>query len=138
MTSANWIILLSGTDISDKVMSFSVTCDATSYCRQLSMAVADASIYAGLDFLSLPDAPTVEVYTYSGSSSNPTFPGDYTKLGSFFVERASHTDTPNDSLTDEIWGRSKTALLGSPFAAKVTKTWSTDTSCFAICDCNFA
>ena len=129
-----WRILQNDVDISSKVTSFTVTCDATSYCRQLSMAVADPSVYAGLDFLTLPDEPTIEVYAYSGSSAAPTFPDDYTKLGSFFVERASHTDTPNDSLTGEIWGRSKTALLGSPFAAKVTRIWSTDTSFYAICE----
>lgn len=130
----DWRILLNDADISSKVISFTVTCDATSYCRQLSMAVADPTVYAALDFLSLPDAPTIEVYAYAGSSSAPDFPDDYTKLGSFFIERATHADTPNDSLTVEIWGRSKTALLGSPFAAKVTQIWSSNTSFYAICE----
>lgn len=130
----DWRILLDDTDISSKVASFSVTCDATAYCRQLTMAVVDPTVYAGLDFLSLPDAPTVDVYAYTGTDTNPTFPDDYTKLGSFFVERPRHTESPHSSLTDEIWGRSKTALLGSPFAAKVTKTWSEDTSFYAVCE----
>jgi len=130
----DWRIFLNDTDISDKVASFTVTCDATSYCRQLSVVIADPTVYAGLDFLSVPDAPVIEAYVYVGDETAPDFPDDYTCLGSFFAERATHLDTPNDSITSELWGRSKTALLGSPFAAKVTKSWTEDTSFYAICE----
>lgn len=130
----DWRILLNSSDISSKVASFTVTCDATSYCRQLSMAIADPDIYAGFDFLTLPDAPTVDVYVYSGAPPSPVFPADYTKLGSFFVERPGITHSPHASLVNEVWGRSKTALLGSPFAAKITQTWSDDTSFYAVCE----
>ena len=130
----DWRILLDSVDISGKVATFTVTYDAASYCRQLSMAIADPALYAGFDFLALPDAPAVDVYAYAGADPAPVFPDDYTLLGSFFVERPGISHSPNASLINEVWGRSKTALLGSPFAGKITRTWTSDTGFYSICN----
>ena len=125
-------ILLSGVDVSAKVASFSIEASLESYCREAEVTFADPSVLAGIDLYILPDAPALSIFTRADLS------GAWVPQGTFFVERPIYKDAASSSTAEGVWGRSKTALLGSPFAAKVTKTWTGQTSFFAICQemCN--
>jgi hypothetical protein len=120
-----WQILLNGVDISEKVSNFEITEDAQSYCRELTFGLLDKTIYNSFDFLSLPEEPTVEVKTRTGST--------WVSQGLFFVERPSFREEITSSKADQVWGRSLTARLGSPFAVRITKAWTAQTSFFGIC-----
>lgn len=121
-----WKILLNDVDISDKVTSFEITEDVSSYCRELSFALADKSIYDSFDFLSLPESPCVEVQT--------RVEDDWFSQGLFFVERPGFREDISSRIADQIWGRSLTAKLGSPFAIRLTQSWTEQTSFHAICE----
>lgn len=118
-------IELDGVDITDKVSRFEITASLESYVREVSVDLADADLYDSLDFSVLPDEPTLEVFTQVDSS--------WVSQGLFFVEKPTYK-VGTHSTTTGLWGRSETARLGSPFAAKISKTWETDTTFFAICD----
>jgi hypothetical protein len=52
--------------------------------------------------------------------------------GTFFIERPTFQVGINTTTTG-VWGRQSTALLGEPFAQKITKIWDADTTFYAIC-----
>lgn len=120
-----WQILLNGVDISEKVSNFEITEDAQSYCRELTFGLLDKTIYNSFDFLSLPETPTIEVKTRITDT--------WVSQGLFFVERPSFREEITSSKADQVWGRSLTARLGSPFAVRITKAWTAQTSFFGIC-----
>ncbi len=121
-----WQVKLNGADISDKVSGFSITCSLDSYCREMSLDIADRSLYDSLDFSQISEAPEIEILTKTGAS--------YISQGTFFIERPALATTINSDLMQGVWGRSLTAMLGEPFAPKVTKTWETQTTLYAICE----
>ena len=122
----NWQIKLNGVDISDKVSGFSITCSLDSYCREMSLDIADKALYDSLDFSQISESPEIEILTKIGAS--------YVSQGTFFIERPALASTVNSDIMQGVWGRSLTAKLGEPFAPKVTKVWETQTTLFAICE----
>lgn len=122
----NWKIELNGVDISDKVSGFSITCSLESFCREMTLDIADATLYASLDFTQISEAPEIEIYTKTGAS--------WISQGFYFIERPAITSTTTGDIMQGVWGRSITALLTEPFAIKVTKSWETQTTFFAICE----
>lgn len=119
-----WKILLDGIDISDKISGFSITCSLNSFCREMTLDVADAALYASLDFTQISETPEIEIFTKNGSS--------FISQGKFFIERPAITSTTHSDIMQGIWGRSITAKLSSPFSPKVTKSWDEQTTFFGI------
>lgn len=114
-----------GTDISSKVRMFTISDEIESYCRELSLEIADESFYDSIDFSILDKDPKLEVFTQTGSTE--------VSQGKFFVERPVHQTELMQTIFG-LWGRSKTALLGEPFAVKVSKEWAVETTAFDIID----
>lgn len=52
--------------------------------------------------------------------------------GLYFIERPTFQIGTHETTTG-VWGRQSTAILGEPFAQKVTKLWDADTTFYAIC-----
>lgn len=121
-----WQIKLNGVDISDKVSGFSITCSLDSYCREMSLDIADRSLYDSLDFSQISESPEIEILTKVGDT--------FISQGTFYIERPILASTINSDLMQGVWGRSLTAMLGEPFAPKVTKVWETQTTLFGICE----
>jgi hypothetical protein len=118
-------VLLDGVDITSKVTRFQITEDMESYCRELTLELSDLSLYDTLDFSIITKTPRIEVQTDTGSG--------LVSQGTFFIERPTFKVGIHSTET-ALWGRSKTALLGEPFAIKISRTWDTDTSFFRICE----
>lgn len=124
--SYSWKIELNGVDISDKVSGFSITASLDNFCREMTLDINDSDTYDSLDFTQISEAPEIEIFTKTGSS--------FVSQGNFFIERPAITSTTQTELMQGVWGRSITALLTEPFAPKVTKSWETQTTFFAICE----
>lgn len=110
-------------DYSSKVKRFEITDEIDSFCREITLEIADKGLYALLDFTTLPENPQITVYTQTSGTLYPQ--------GSFFIEKAANKITANETVCS-LWGRSKTALLGEPFAERVSKEWTYSTSLFEI------
>ena len=121
-----WQILLNSVDISNKVSGFSIACSLDSYCREMTLDIADSDLYASLDFTQISESPEIEILTKNGTS--------FVSQGMFFIERPALASTTRSDLMTGVWGRSLTALLAEPFAVKVTKTWTTQTTFFGVCE----
>lgn len=119
-----WRVELDGVDITAQVTGFTVSCRQESFCRELTFGLADLALYDSLDFSILPDAARVEVFTGIGAG--------LISQGRYFIERPALLVDRDRNLADGIWGRQETALLGEPFASKITRAWSANTSIFAI------
>lgn len=117
-------VLLDGDDITDKVSRLEITASLEAYCRELSLEIADPDLFDTFDFSTLPSNPTLEVQTRIDT--------DWVSQGLFFAEKPTYQVGINATETG-IWGRSTTALLGPPFAVKITQSWETATTFFAIC-----
>ena len=117
-------ITLDGQDITDKVSRFEVTARLDAYCREISIDIADPDLYDTLDFSVLPESPALEVFTRTADT--------WVSQGNFFVEKPTFQVGIHQTDTG-LWGRSESALLGTPFATRFTKTWDSDTSFFTIC-----
>jgi hypothetical protein len=130
-----WKILLDGADITDKTVSFIIESSLDSYCRELSLDILDETLYDSLIFSSIPETARIEVLTrvtddideYDEYSDY-----DWNSQGLFFIERPTFR-VGVDQTDTGIWGRQSTAVLGEPFAQKVTKIWSEDTTFYEIC-----
>ena len=120
-----WKIEYNGDDISDKVTGFSITASIESYCREMSLDIADPDFYANLDFSQVAEDPEIEIFTRVSD--------DYVSQGLFFIERPALAATIHSDLLQGVWGRSITAKLSDPFAPKINKTWDEKTTFFAIC-----
>lgn len=94
-------------------------------CRELTFGLVDKITYSSFDFLSLPEAPTVEVKTRTADT--------WVSQGLFFVERPGFCEDIHSSKADQVWGRTLTAKLGAPFALRVSKAWFEQTSLYGIC-----
>ena len=116
-------ILLDGTDITDQVSKLEISSRLDTYCRELSLDIADPDLYDTIDFSILPTEPVLEVQTRIDTN--------WVSQGLFFIEKPTYQVGIHATQTG-LWGRSKTALLGPPFAVKLTQTWETDTTFFAI------
>lgn len=112
-------------DITDKVSSFTITDSIDQYARELSMNIADAQFYNSFDFSAITRSGEVEVFTKIHDT--------WVSQGTFFVERPQLSHEKDREHMQGVWGRSKTAKLGPPFAGKVSKEWDSDTSFYSIC-----
>ena len=132
-----WKFILDGTtDITDMVTSFSITSSLAAYCRELSFAVTDEDLYYSFNFAIIPESPRVEVFTRILALDQTDEYGDeydpaWISQGTFFIERPTF-NIGIQSVAMGIWGRQSTAILGEPFAQKVTKLWEVDVSFFSI------
>jgi len=120
-----WKITLNSVDISDKVARFSIACSLDSFCREMTLDIADPDLYAGLDFSQISGAPEIEIFTRTGE--------EWISQGTFFIERPALAATVKSDLMQGVWGRSLTAMLAEPFAPKITKVWEERTTFFNIC-----
>jgi len=119
-----WQILLNGTDITDKCSGFSITSSLESYCREMTLDIADASLYASLDFSQISESPEVEILTKNGTA--------FVSQGLFFIEKPAIISATHSELMTGVWGRSITAMLAEPFAPKVSKAWTERTTFLGI------
>jgi hypothetical protein len=126
----NWQFLLDDTDITDKIKSFTIESSLDSYCRELSFDTHDDLFYDTLDFSVIPEEPRIEVLTSieEDEYDDPI----WISQGTFFIERPTFQVGTNTTATG-VWGRQSTAILGEPFAQKVTKLWNVNTTFYAIC-----
>lgn len=122
----SWKITLDGADISDKVSGFSVACSLENFCREMTLDINDPDLYAGLDFSQISESPEIEIFTKTGE--------DWISQGEFFIERPALSTGIKSGLMQGVWGRSLTAMLAEPFAAKVTQAWEDKTTFFSICE----
>lgn len=120
-----WKIIFNSEDVSNKVSRFSIMADLEGYCREMTLDIADPAFYAGLDFSQLPETPEIEIFTKVAD--------EWISQGEFFIERPALDSTVKSDLLQGVWGRSSTAVLGEPFAPKVTQTWPEKTTFFSIC-----
>jgi len=95
------------------------------FCRELSLNTVDTDVYSAFSFTQFPSDTALEVFTNIGSG--------FVSQGQFYIERPTLEITPNATQLQGVWGRSKQAKLGAPFALKVDKIWASDTSFFSIC-----
>jgi len=121
----SWKVTLNSVDISAKVVSFSITSNIENFCRELSLNTVDTDVYSAFSFTQFPSDTALEVFTNIGSG--------FVSQGQFYIERPTLEITPNATQLQGVWGRSKQAKLGAPFALKVDKIWASDTSFFSIC-----
>jgi len=121
----SWRVTLNSVDISAKVVSFSITSNIENFCRELSLNTVDTDVYSAFSFTQFPSDTALEVFTNIGSG--------FVSQGQFYIERPTLEITPNATQLQGVWGRSKQAKLGAPFALKVDKIWASDTSFFSIC-----
>jgi len=121
-----WKITLNSADISNKVSGFSVACSLESFCREMTIDISDPDLYAELDFSQISESPEIEIFTKTGE--------DWISQGEFFIERPALSTGIKSGLMQGVWGRSITAMLAEPFAAKVTKAWEAKTTFFNVCE----
>lgn len=120
-----WKIEIGGVDVSDKVARFTVTADRSQFCREAVVDFADPAFFAGLDLSVLPAEPTLEIFTRTGET--------WASQGQFYIERPAYQTDVDREVANGVWGRSAIAALAKPFAAKVSRTWTANTTFFAIC-----
>jgi hypothetical protein len=123
--------ILDEVDITNKVKSFTIECSLESYCRELSFELVDSILFDTFDFSIIPDATRVEVFTRI-TSLDEYDDSAWISQGEFFVERPTFRVGVNETITG-VWGRQSTAVLGEPFAQKITQQWTSDTTFYAIC-----
>lgn len=138
MGDYGWKFVLDGTvDITDKVLSFNIESSLEMFCRELSLELADETFYDALDFSIIPESPRIEVFTRTNELSEDEYEDEYDPAwisqGEFFIERPTFRVGLNETTTG-IWGRQSTAIMGEPFAQKITKLWVADTTFYNICE----
>jgi len=121
----DWDIELDGVSIKDQISDFSIKEAKGSYVRELTLTANVPSFYDLFDYTELP-VLRIEVFTKAG--------GSFISQGNFYIERPGISVLSDSITSSSVWGRSETAVLGSPFAAKISKTWTIDTTCYAIID----
>lgn len=119
------LIELNGEDITSRISRFEISARVDAYCREMSIDVADPDLYDSLDFSVLPDAPALEILTRIEDA--------WVSQGKFFIEKPTFQVGLHRTETG-LWGRSETARLGPPFAVRITKTWESATTFFAVCE----
>ena len=119
-----WDVLLDGISIRSKVASFDILKGGGSFCKQLTLALPDRTLYESFDFTQIPAAPRIEIraeVNYIWASE-----------GIFFVEKPTLVQTKDQITLPALWGRDESARLTQPFAARISKEWPEDTTLFAI------
>jgi len=119
----DWDVLMDGVSVKDQIASFEIRESKGAYARELTLFAADASFYTQFDFTVFPKL-RIEVKTKNGAT--------WISQGNFYIEQPILTTDPDSMISQGIWGRSETAKIGSPWAVKVSKEWSSDTTCQAI------
>ncbi|SPD72561.1 conserved hypothetical protein [uncultured Desulfobacterium sp.] len=120
-----WKIEYNGNDISDKVTGFSITANLESYCREMTLDIADRDFYNSLDFSQISEDPEIEIFTKVENT--------FISQGLFFIERPAIASTVQSDILQGVWGRSITAKLSDPFAPKVNKVWDSKTTFYSVC-----
>ena len=77
--------------------------------------------------------PIVAPPTFLPPEPGPVPISIWESQGTFFIERPTFQVGVNETSTG-VWGRQSTAVLGEPFAQKVTKLWDSNTTFYAICE----
>jgi len=121
----DWDIKLDGVSIKSQIASFQVRETRSAYARELTLFAADPSFYDQFDYTLIPQL-RVEVLTKTAL--------DWVSAGEFYIERPIIAANPDGILSPGVWGRSKTAAAGTPFAEKISKTWTEDTTFADIID----
>ncbi len=121
-----WKIELNSVDISGKANWFNIARSKDMFCKELTLNIIDKSLSDSFDFSQIPETPEITVYTRTGSN--------WELQGQFYFERPKFIIDINSELMQGVWGRSLTAMLSEPFAPKVTKVWTEQTTFYAICD----
>lgn len=124
MSYISWDVKLNDVSIADKVSAVSIQHSIDSYCLEVSLQLEDVTPFADWAWESLVDVPSLEVLVQEYDEETQLT--EWVSLGEFFVERPVYEHTTTHSVMRGIWGRSKSALLGAPFATKLTKSWSTN------------
>lgn len=119
----DWDIKLDGVSIKSQIASFEVRETRGAYARELTLFAADPSFYDQFVYSQIPQL-RIEVLTKIAAS--------WISQGNFYIERPVIAANPDGIVSPGVWGRSSTAIAGQPFAAKVSKNWTTDTTCQAI------
>lgn len=135
MEQYGWKFILDGVDISSKVGSFTITSSLASFCRELTFDITDETLYDTFDFSIIPEEPRVEVFTRIIELDEYDYEDEYDPAwisqGVFFIERPTFQVGVQETSTG-VWGRQSTAVLGEPFAQKISKLWDSNTSVHAI------
>ena len=131
-----WKIFLDDVNITEKVKSFSMESSLEMYCREISLDLSDALLFDTFDFSVIEGSPRIELFTRVIELDEYEYTDEYDPAwisqGAFFIERPIFRNNIGESVLG-LWGRQSTAILGEPFAQKVTNLWNTDTTFYSIC-----
>lgn len=119
----DWDIKLDGVSIRSQIASFEVRETRGAYARELTLFAADPSFYDQFVYSNVPQL-RIEVLTKIAAS--------WISQGNFYIERPVIAANPDGIVSPGVWGRSSTAIAGQPFAAKVSKNWTENTTCQSI------
>ncbi len=117
-------ILLDGVSIKDKVASFDIRKGGGAFCKELTLALPERTLYEEFDFTQVPADPRLEIKTEVN--------GVWASEGIFFIEKPTLIQTKDQITLPALWGRDESARLTQPFAARISKEWLEDTTLFAI------
>ena len=118
--SLDWDVLLDDVSIKTQIAGFQVREVKGAYARELTLFAADPTFYEQFDYTVAP-LLRIEVKTKIATT--------WISQGKFYIERPGIFANPDSILSTGEWGRSETAKAGPPFAQKVSKTWTEDTTC---------
>lgn len=118
-----WRVSLNGVDISRSVEGWQVSYSAENVCGQVDITLATRAPLQGLTLARVPRTLALSVETLVD--------GALTEIGPFYLERIQYPED-RDADTATLWGRSKSAKLGPPWAQKISKQWSTSATAGAI------
>lgn len=120
-----WRVSLNGVDISRSVEGWQASYSAENVCGQVDITLATRAPLQGVALARVPRAVALSVETLIN--------GALTEIGPFFLERIQYPED-RDADTATLWGRSRSAQLGPPWAPKISKQWTSNTTVSAIVD----
>ncbi|MBW2560745.1 MAG: hypothetical protein JRE40_07815, partial [Deltaproteobacteria bacterium] len=115
----DWDVLLDAVSIKTQIGGFQIRESKGAYARELTLFAADPDFYDLFDYTTIP-ALRIEIKTKIATT--------WISQGSFYIERPGIFATPDGIMSPGVWGRSETAVAGPPFAAKITKNWTENTT----------
>ena len=118
--SLSWDIKLDGVSIADQISSFQIRETRGAYAREITLFAADPAFYDQFVYGTIP-ALRIEALTKTGDN--------WISQGNFYVEKPVIVTNPDSILSPGVWGRSESAAAGPPFAQKISKAWTEDTTC---------
>lgn len=118
-----WRVYLNGTEITRKVAQPQTSFAAGNIAGSVKVDLADRAVLDGIVLPRVPRELAIVV--------DKLVDGLWVSQGSYFLEQIEHIES-QDALTAEIWGRTRSARLGSPFAPKISKQWPGETTFDAI------